>query len=467
MAGSTSRNRRQFFFWIAVLIGAAPRAVLAGAPSLNAAAGINPANFRYTAFATGLNFPVGVQSLSDGSLLVGTSNPVGNSGVYGSTGSLVRFVDANHDGVADNPAGTVVYNGLPGTLTSLQQAGNLLVVTSGGISPSITFLRMSSPTSYSLLGTENLSFPIQSNGQSWEHTTYAAAVQPTAGLPGSYDLFFNIGSQADNVTTPASTTVSASGLFTATLHGDSIYRVRISGGASPAFSAVTQIASGLRNAAGIAFQPGTGDLYFNDNGIDNGAGNPTYTNTGKEYSADKINKITANQLGSTIPDFGFAHDVILESDGSRVGDGTGVQPLQTFRALPNSTQSEGPSQIAFAPSSFPDGLNGGIFVSFHGGPFVGAANAQNPLVYYDPATNDYFHFIEAGQAGLGHIDGLLSTSDALFMSDLNTSGSLYDSSGAGSGAIYELVAVPEPASTAIVGTVAILLAAQRRPRPAR
>ena len=179
--------------WIPALIGLTGIAVFADPPPLNASNGVNPADFRYTTFASGLNYPVGMQQLSDGSILAATSNPIGDGGFYNSTGSLVRFVDANHDGVADNPGGTVVYSGLPGTLSAMQQAGNLLFSTSSGNNPSITVLQMSSPTSYSLVGTENLNFPNQSDGQTWEHTTYSTLVQPTPGVSGSYDLYFNIG----------------------------------------------------------------------------------------------------------------------------------------------------------------------------------------------------------------------------------------------------------------------------------
>ena len=163
-------------------------------------------------------------------------------------------------------------------------------------------------------------------------------------------------------------------------------------------------------------------------------------------AADEINMIPANQVGTTVPDFGFAHSVILESDGTQAGDGGGVQPLQTFRATADGKQSEGPNEIAFVPSNFPDGLAGGILVTFDGTSDSGTANPQNPLVFYDPATNSYFHLIEAGQTGLGHIDGVLATNDAIFLSDLASQGSLFTGDdGAGTGAIYELVPIPEPA----------------------
>ncbi|HEY1683470.1 MAG TPA: hypothetical protein VGG19_01790 [Tepidisphaeraceae bacterium] len=432
-------------------------------PPLNTAAGVNPADFRYTTFASGLNFPVGMQQLSDGSILVGTSNPLPNQTYYNSTGSLLRFTDSNHDGVADNAAGTVVYSGLPGVISSVTVAGNLVFVTSSAANPTISVLQMSSPTSYTLLGTEQFSFPNQPDGNDWEHTTYVSISQPTPGSPGSYDLYFNIGSQADNVSTPPTATVGASGVFNATLHGASIYRLTINESSStPTFSNMTQIAQGLRNSAGLAFQPSTGNLYLDDNGIDNGVNDPTYTNTQKEYSADEMNMIPANQVGTTVPDFGFAHSVILESDGSQVGDGLGVQPLQTFRATANGAQTEGPNEIAFAPSSFPAGLNNGIFVTFSGNGYSGTDNDQNALVYYDPTTNQYFHFIESGQDGLGHIDGVLSTDDGLFLSDMATDGSLYDENPTPSGAIYELVAIPEPGFlTGLIGAAMLL---RRRPK---
>lgn len=433
------------FLAISILAICAPRLTWADQPALNTSAGVNPADFRYTTFASGLNFPVGMQMLPDGSLLVATNNPINNGGLYNSTGSLVRFVDANGDGVADNPNGTVVYSGLPGTISSVTQAGNLLFITnSAPTTVGLTVLQMSSPTSYSLVGNEQFSFPATPNGDAWEHTTCTAISQPVAGSPNTYNVYFNIGSQADNVTTPATTTATASGLFNANLHGDSIYRVTVNENGAPSFSNVTQIAYGLRNAAGMAFQPSTGNFYFDDNGIDNGVSDPTYNDTGKEYSADEINMIPAGQVGTTLPDFGFAHSIILESDGSQVGDGLGVQPLQTFRAMPSGAQSEGPNQIAFAPSSFPAGLNDGMFITFDGNGDAGTTNDQNPLIYYDPTTNQYFHFIEGGQDGMGHLDGIISTGNAIFLSELDSAGSLFEPSDGGGGAIYELVAVPEP-----------------------
>ena len=86
-----------------------------------------PASFRVTTFASGLNFPTQMQPLGDGSFVVGTSVPV--TSFFDSVGTLIRLVDANHDGVADGP-GQVLYTGLPGALTGVALAGNLAFVTS-------------------------------------------------------------------------------------------------------------------------------------------------------------------------------------------------------------------------------------------------------------------------------------------------------------------------------------------------
>ena len=123
-------------------------------------------------------------------------------------------------------------------------------------------------------------------------------------------------------------TVSTTGMLSATLHGDSIYLTRVSNGPTgPAFAAPVQIANGLRNAAGIAIQPGTGDLYFEDNGID--------TPTGEELSANEL-PIRAADVGNSVPNFGFAHDYIEYRTGNRIGSGS-VQPIAVFQPTPDPT----------------------------------------------------------------------------------------------------------------------------------
>src|SRR5439155_1259479 len=85
----------------------------------------------------------------------------------------------------------------------------------------------------------------------------------------------------------------------------------------------------------------------------------------------------------------------------------------------------------------------GIFLGFHG-KFTsgGTSNEENPLVYADPATGAYFHFIFGQQAGIGHLDGLLATRDSLFVSDLVTNGNI--NAGSSQGVIYQIKSLATP-----------------------
>jgi glucose/arabinose dehydrogenase len=394
---------------------------------------VHPADFRITTFATGLNYPHSMAQLPDGSILVSTSDPVPGGNYYASTGTLLRSVDPRGDGVAGGP-GQVLYSGLPGTLTALQTAGDLVFVTSSQTSSeSIWVLRMGAAPSdpYSLVGSINFAFPTPS----WEHTTFALVVRPTPGVSsGEYDLFFNVGSEYNDA--PNTDTVGLSGLISGTLQGSSIYKVTVHDtGTSVSVTGLTQVAKGLRNAAGMAFDPTTGDLYFEDNGIDL----PIYQD--EPLSVDTLHVIRASQIGQSVPDFGFPHAYIAYRTGKHVGTGA-VPPLVTFQPWPDpitGSESEGPSEIAFAPASFPMGLNNGIFVGFHGRfDLAGLANEENPLVFWNRATGDYFDFIGNNEPNIGHLDGLLSTSNAIFIADLSSNGDLFTSAGTGAGVIYEI-----------------------------
>lgn len=411
---------------------------------------VHPEDFRVTAFAHGLNFPNGMTPLPDRSLLVATNAP-GSQGYFGnSVGQLVRLVDTNGDGIADGPP-QVMADGLPREITDVRLAGNLVFVASpgeqgSGVAPTITVLQLGKLTRHlTVLGRLTFTFP-----QPWQHYVYALETRPAPGQPGSYDLFFNVGSQDDGDTTPTNLTTtiaSSDGKFAGTLEPDSIYKVTVAPGASghmPVFSNLTQVARGLRNAAGIAFQPGTGDLYFEDNGINgdpNGNGDP-------QLSADELNAIRAKYVGKGgAPDFGFAHDYIHETTGAHVGSGA-VQPLTAFLPV-NGSYSEGPQDIAFAPSSFPTGLNHGVFLGFYGNQGAGAANPQNPVVFDDLSTGRYFDFV-GNDEPLGHPVGLTATSNAVFIADLAPTDEFAASDG-GKGVVYEIYANPRNCS--IAGTV--------------
>jgi hypothetical protein len=415
---------------------------------------VDTSKFRLTVFADGLNFPKSMQQLSDGSLLVATSDPTPGGNYFSSTGTLRRLVDTNNDGRSDGP-GTVLFSGLPGVVTSVRTAGSLVFVTSsesGAERISVLRAGATPADTLSLVGNINFGFPLDSY-----HTTYALAVRATPGQPGSYDVFFNVGSQFNDV--DSSDLIPVTGLLNASLNRDSIYMVTVQdGGSTPTFSNLTQVATGLRNAAGLAIHPTSGDLYLEDNGIDG------LIDGNEPLSADELNRIVAAEIGVGVHDFGFADDYIRYRTGERVGSG-GIQPLAAFQPIPppDGSESEGASEIAFTPDAFTEaGIGPGVFIGFHGKFGEGGiANEENPLVFYDLATGTYSHFIGNDEPDIGHLDGLLATADSLFIADLSRTGNLFTPGDAGQGVIYQLrlraTAVPEPSTLALFTVASISL----------
>jgi hypothetical protein len=435
------------------------RTLLSGNPPFSVGGNpiVNPADFRITTFASGLNFPHGMTALADGSLLVGVSNPVNGSSFYNSTGELLRFTDSNGDGIADG-AGQVLFNNLPGEVTALHQAGEFILATSSATgSERISFLRTGATPSDSLTlaGSINFSFP---NG--WEHTTFASVVRPTPGQSGNFDVIFNIGSQFNGVNVdsndnptymPTTGTATASGLIGGTLLGDSLYMVTLhDNSGTPVLSNLTRIAAGVRNAASLAIDP-AGNLYFADNGIDK-VGNVA-------WSADELDEIPAAQIGGAVEYFGFPEQINGQLTYSYVktsaapGDpvtvvnpSVGVQPLIAFEPLTDpamgsgGSKSQGASGFALSPAQFPAGLNGGVFIGFHGVFNAGGtANDENPLIFANPSTGQYFDFVSNDEPDIGHFDEALSTSSSLFLADIASGGNM--TSGTGQGVIYQIAAV--------------------------
>lgn len=400
--------------------------------------GLNPAQFRVTAFATGLNYPVGMAELSDGSILATSTD---GPGFFNSNARLLRFVDANKDGFADGPP-TVLFTGLNGGITSVQIGGQLVFVT--GQNKPIAVLRMGATPAepFTVVGRIDITYP----GGGWLHPHSALAVRPTPGMSRRYDLFFQIGSQINfgvstQVVSFATTNLGGLGGI---LRGDSVYSITFTdNGTNVIASDPTRILYGVRNPAGFAFHPANGDLYFEDNGIDG------LVDVNEPHSADELNILPAAAIGgagaANVEFYGYPSNYTAYRTGVIVG-GQGIQPLVAFQPLPNplnGAESEGPNDIAFAPPAFPDPLNNGIFVTFHGKFGSGGTNnEENPLVFVDLNTTNYFHFTKPQLPGVGHLDGLLRVTDSLFISDMSTNGSL--SSASGKGVIYQVKALVGP-----------------------
>jgi glucose/arabinose dehydrogenase len=416
---------------LAAVFSVSPAAAQAPPFALGGDPRVDPADFRVTLFASGLTSPLPMQALADGSLLVGTN--VG----------LVRLLDADQNGVADGP-GTTLYAGGSGLVTGLRVAGGLAFMARG---QTIRILRLGATPGSPLVSLASFLIEIPFP---WSHISPTLAVRETE--PDLFELYFNMGSKQDDAATTVP--VPVSGAVTGSLQADSIYRVVVDDrGPSLALSGLERIAAGVRNAFGIAFHPGTGDLWFEDNSID--GPDPPY-----EVSADELNLIPAAQIGGGIEDFGFPDNYIAYRTGIEVGSG-GIDPVLTFQPIPppNGSESEGPAEISFAPPGFPVGLREGVFVGFHGAfSTAGVANTDNPLVYVDLDTLEYFHIIENDEPGIGHLDGLLATQDSLFLADFTSQDGFVVP---GAGRIYQIKSLVAPAAvpTASPGALAWLVSA--------
>src|SRR5258706_2197072 len=405
--------------------------IVRAAPVAIQGPGVSENEFRITVFATNISYPLGMVQLSDGSLLVSVSQ---GASFWSSSGQIVRLTDTNHDGIADAP-GALLYTGLSGGQTSLRMFGTLLFVTGQGVGRPISILRTgAAPNSpLTFVGAINVNYP----SGSWEHPHSALNLRPTPGRSASCDLFFQLGSDQNFAKTTRTASINSAQITGAsgTLEGESIYKLTIIDNLTNVVATnLTRVAKGLRNPAGFAFHPLNGDLYFEDNGIDE------LVDPNEPLSVDELNWIPAAEIGNgSIPDFGFPTNYTAYRSGTVIG-GAGGQPLVTLQPLPNpntGSESEGPNDLTFAPAGFPAGLNSGIFIGFHGKFNLGGiSNEENPLVYVDPATKSYFQFIGNDEPNIGHLDGLLATADSLFLADLTATGDT--GSGGNTGVIYPI-----------------------------
>jgi glucose/arabinose dehydrogenase len=403
---------------------------------------VNPDDFALTVFADELNYPVGMAQLDDGSILVAVAN--GASFFSSTSGQVLRLVDADDDGIAETRQVIMASLNVGGP-TALQRVDDLLFVTGQG--KPILILRIGAGPDYALRQVGRIS--ITGSG-SWLHPNSALVARRAPGTTDTYELYFPLGSKVNFSPTTDTRALSTDFGLSGQLAGDAIHRITFSDDGTRLTGVEhVQIATGLRSASGLAFDPVTGDLYFEDNGIDG------LSEAIEAHSADEINRIPADQLGGEIEDFGFPFNHITYRTGEFAG-GEGIPPLVAFTPLPDpatGSESEGPNEIAFAPPGFPAGLNDGLFVGFHGQFSKGGlSNEENPLVYVDLDTGEYFHFVSNEESGVGHLDGLLASGDRLFVADISAHGG-FGSSASNSGVIYQIRYIGEPvtAVTEMVG----------------
>lgn len=433
MNRSTDGTRRLYLYFLLLVAMSGQSAAAAEAVqplTVRPPAGVNPALFRSTVFATGLDFPYGMQQLDDGSVLVGVSHPLPGGSYFQSVGELIRLRDRDRDGRADGLP-TVLYSGLPGVVTAVRRTGGLVFVTSAETGRERISVLVEQPqyAGYVFAGAINFLFP-----PGWEHVTYALEVTRRGR---DYEVFFNIGSSGNQ--SQSTDKVTATGLVNGVLEGASLYRLTVRrGNGGVTAGGLTRIASGLRNAAGIAIDGFTGDLYFQDNGIDHPV------NRSDQLSVDELNRIAHARIGGAVESFGFPDNYVAYRSGEFVG-GQGLSPVCAFQPLGNPpSESEGASEIAFAPRHFPAEMRRGIFIGVFG-EFgkSGLANGENPVLFCDPANGRYSHFVSNDEPQVAHLTGLLSTRDSLFLADLTHTATL-DASGAGTGVIYQIQARPMP-----------------------
>lgn len=440
----------------------------------------NPlSGYQITQYASGLSLPVGMLSLDDGSLIYGANTDLYNNGTF----TINRMVDSDNNGVADSAPGSVLYTAPAnaGGVTSIARAGDLIVTLSslqGNETARLSFLRLggtvNAPT-LSFLDAINLTFGEDVPTFQY-HQSYGMAIRETA--TDNYEVYFNVGSLTNDAVASGTNLALANGMgFTnAPMNRDTIYRFAVddsAGPGTPSVSSLTEVAYGVRNAAGMFFDP-NGDLYFQDNGKDAGGNDP--------LSADELNIITKATLDTLTSsgDYGFESDYIVYGGvaaplGYNPGDNwdetnrNAIQPVTAFLGQ-NGDEAQGVNHIALAPSSWSGPLSDGIFAGFHGF-FVsgGVNNPENPVVFLEldalgtPSILDgYWQTIYGQTAGVGHLVGLHSTSNALYIADLSPTGDWTGGVGKTNGVIYRITEIPEPAALSLLALGVPLLLRRRR-----
>ena len=361
------------------------------------------AGLAITEVARDLAFPMGMTPLPDGSLLVATS-PSETGNFYASTGELVRLFDSNGDGSLDDRSALI--SDLPGSLVAVTRHGDIVIATSAkGGDEQIMFFRRGEHWRDPLtqIGAIRLIF------RNAMHQSYGVATRSNPDDSGSFDLVFNIGAAGNDTAGPK---VQVTGGISGTLNSASVYMVTVTPTSDGLeFGQQVQIASGLRNGTTLMFAPGTGDLWIGENGID-GLVNPI-----EAFSADELDVVPADQIGTTVVDFGFPDSYVDMATGDIIGPDTAAV---SFRPIDGS-EAEGIAGIVFVPASFPKELAGGILAGFHGQfDMTGIENEENPVRWANPETGDQFDLVSNDSTGVGHIDSMTATGDSIYLADFCT-----------------------------------------------
>lgn len=408
----------------ALFLGGSLAAAQQTAPALGDDPRLADAGLELSVFAEGIDYPMGLVELPDGSLLVATSDPQRGS-FFSSVGSLLRLTDANGDGKADGE-GTRLATGLPGPLVALAQIDDLVFVTSAkGGSERIIILRRGERwrDELEIIGRIEIKFA------GHEHQSYGLAVRRSPDVENGIDVVFNAGAFG-NIETGIP--VNLAGLASGQFEDASILMVTlIDDGETLTGGEAVQLARGLRNASGLVFDSETGDLIIGENGIDTPADRIV------SLSTDEIDRIPAAEIGGEVEDFGFPGTYVDYASGQTVGT-SGIAPLVAFTPIDGS-ENEGVAGIAPMPASFPEPLRGMYVAGFHG-QFEGAggSNEENPVVLADLDTGETFQLIANDNPEVGHIGSFFAGDDVLWMADLCTNGQLTQQPGCG--VIYRLTA---------------------------
>ncbi len=150
--------------------------------------------FTITTFATGLNWPLGMVTLKDSSILVAITE--GTAFFSSTAGHLVRLADTDSDGVA-NTRDTLAANILSGRLSALVRGGDLVVTTGQGSGHHILIYHLgtNATDSLALQGTITLTYP----SGSWNHPHSGLGIRQTPDVANSYDLLISAGSVVNDV----------------------------------------------------------------------------------------------------------------------------------------------------------------------------------------------------------------------------------------------------------------------------